>query len=117
MEIKKLTVNGKEYEFVNETVGTRNGFAHNTTLFVNGCRKGNARCNYLNRTWECYRYQTVMMNCVYGLKDREFERIKKEFMESKCYLKLTPNRKEELLIIIENDDYMKELNEVIKGLK
>ena len=34
MEIKKIEMNGKVYEFVNETKDTRHGFAHVSTLFI-----------------------------------------------------------------------------------
>ena len=70
MEIKKLTVNGKEYEFVNETVGTRNGFAHNTTLFVNGCRMGIIMYGFSD---------TLHLESVFSLNSRiiEIKNIKK----------------------------------------
>ena len=33
MDIKKVNVNGKTYEFVNESGNTRHGFYHKSTLF------------------------------------------------------------------------------------
>ena len=64
MTIRKININGNEYEFINESRSTRNGFAHDTTLFIDGRKHGEASCHYLNRTWESYRYQTVMKRCI-----------------------------------------------------
>lgn len=36
MEIKKMHIDENEIEFVNTSRSTRNGFAHDTTLFING---------------------------------------------------------------------------------
>jgi hypothetical protein len=64
MTIRKITVNGNEYQFINNSRSTRTGFAHDTTLFIDGREHGRASCHYINRTWECYRYQTVMKRCI-----------------------------------------------------
>ena len=69
MEIRKITVNGNEYQFINDSRNTRSGFAHDTTLFKNGREYSRATANYINRTWECYRYQTVMKRCISDIID------------------------------------------------
>ena len=48
----------------NEFISTRNGFNHKTSLFENEREIGNATCHYINRTWECYEYQTSMTRAV-----------------------------------------------------
>ena len=75
MEIRKITVNGNEYEFVNSSRSTRTGFAHDTTLFKNGYEIGRATCIYYNRTWECYRYQTVMQRCIKNIEENRYDRF------------------------------------------
>jgi hypothetical protein len=75
MEIRKITANGNEYEFINNSRSTRNGFAHDTTLFKNGCKIGTASCHYLNRTWEWYRYQTVMQRCIKNIEENRYNRF------------------------------------------
>ena len=57
--------NGKEYSIVCEFGKTRNGFKHTATVVVNGdCTLGSTKICYLNRTWECYTYQSVAMKAV-----------------------------------------------------
>lgn len=117
MEIRKITVNGKEYEFVNQSRDTRSGFAHDTTLFVNGYEEVNESCHYLNRTWECYRYQTVMLKAVDTLENWQIDRLTKNFKTEKGYTKLTPKRKEELNLILAADQTLNEYKEVKEKLK
>lgn len=54
MEIKKLKIGDNNIEFVCRSESTRNGFAHEVTMFVNNCERGSNRTHYLNRTWESY---------------------------------------------------------------
>lgn len=117
MEIKKINVNGRQYEFVNESRNTRNGFAHDTTLFINNCERVNQTCHYLNRTWECYRYQTVMLKAINTLEGWQIDRLTTKFKNEKGYAKLTAKRKEELNSILETDELLKEYKEVKNELR
>ena len=112
MEIRRIVVNGKEFQFVNESRSTRSGFAHDTTLFFNDCERVKHTCYYLNRTWECYRYQTSMICAVNELINSRENSLTYDFKNYNGYKKLTPNRKEELNKIIENDLWIKELKAV-----
>ena len=51
-------------EFKNKSFGTRNGFAHTSELFVDNELKASVKCNYLNRTWEAYTFQSAMKQAV-----------------------------------------------------
>ena len=95
MELRKFEIEGKEIEFVNESRGTRSGFAHDTTLFVDGYRVAEHTCHYLNRTWESYTYQTVMKCAVSDKIERLTDYLKYRFMEAKGYKKLTAIRRAE----------------------
>ena len=112
MEIRKIKVNEKEYEFVNSSRWTRNGFAHDTTLFINGYAETEHTCHYLNRTWECYTFQTVMFGAIRNLIDYRETYLTKQFKTDKGYTKLTAKRKEELKPILENDSLLKEYKAV-----
>lgn len=112
MEIRKIRVNGKEFEFVNTSRNTRSGFAHDTTLLINGYEEINHTCHYLNRTWECYRFQTVMLGAIRDLIDCRELYLTKNFKTEKGYTKLTANRKEELKPFLENDSLLKEYKAV-----
>lgn len=116
MEIKKFTVNGKEYEFVNSSRNTRNGFAHDTTLFINGVEKTENTCHYLNRTWECYRYQTVMMGAIRNLIVDRTTHLEKKYKEDNGFSKLTEKRRSALKDIFTNDSILNEYEEARKIL-
>lgn len=106
MELKKLNVCGREVEFVNNWRGTRSGFAHDTTLFINGIERVTATCHYINRTWECYAYQTVMCKAVAELKERLEGVLTEQFKAERGYKKITENRRVELNAYLNaNEDY------------
>ena len=39
---------------------TKNGFCHRATVFVNGNKKCSSVVSYCNRTWESYKFKTVL---------------------------------------------------------
>lgn len=116
MEIRKITVNGNEYEFVNDSRSTRHGFAHDTTLFKNDYVIRRASCHYLNRTWECYRYQTVMKHCVNNLIDSEYEDFIADYKAENNIKRLTAEKRAEADRVFETLETVKELREVYKQL-
>lgn len=61
MRIFKLDEN---YSVVCQSEGTRSGFRHLATLICNGYERGKAKCTYLNRTWECYEFESVLIKLV-----------------------------------------------------
>ena len=103
MEIRRFSIDGREIEFVNQSRGTRSGFAHDTTLFIDGCQRAEHTCHYLNRTWEWYTYQTVMLCAVDDLEDRRTAYLKAEFKRVNGYEKLTAKRKEEFEAVCKKD--------------
>lgn len=112
METRKITVNEKEYLFVNESRSTRHGFAHDTTLLINGCERVKHTCHYLNRTWECYTYQTSMYGAINEVINERIDYITKRFKENNGYSKLTEKRKIELNSVLDNDIFLKEYKAV-----
>lgn len=95
MEIKKFDIGNRHVEFVNEWGNTRNGFKHTTTMFINGCQRGKNTVHYLNRTWECYPYQTCMRGCVRELLENRIEKLKSDFKSQYGYSRMTQKRVEE----------------------
>lgn len=71
-----FNIDGEKFDFNCDSVDTRDGFAHIVDLYQNNNDLSNARENYLNRTWECYIYQTAMI-----------EAVKKAISERRDYLK------------------------------
>ena len=72
--MRQFTLSDK-YSVVCESSDTRNGFKHTATLLTNGRDTGETvKCNYLNRTWESYEYQSVLYKLIQkskGLDDEE----------------------------------------------
>lgn len=80
--------------FVNEWRKTRNGFRHETTLFLGSGPEGSARVDYCNRTWECYEYQTVMSRCVRDLIEQAKARQLHIWKSAHGYERMSPKRRE-----------------------
>lgn len=47
-----------------EFENTRSGFRHIAVLLINNCERDRAKCCYLNRTWECFQYESVLRKLV-----------------------------------------------------
>jgi len=75
----KLNIDGKEILFLNAFRDCPSGFMHETELYIDGWQASAARCHYINRTWERYAYQSVMLEAVHKLQEEEAEREKKAF--------------------------------------
>jgi hypothetical protein len=116
MTIRKIKVNGNEYQFVNSSRNTRSGFAHDTTLFKNDYEIAEASCHYLNRTWECYQYQTVMMCCINEEIDREYNRFIDHYKYTNGIKRMTAEKRAEADKEFESREDIKELRKVYKKL-
>ena len=81
MQLFKLDEN---YNVVCETKGTRNGFKHEAILLCNGYERGKAKCTYLNRTWESFTYESVLLKLVNDFFENE---------EKEKYLNVVKNLK------------------------
>ena len=73
-------------------------------MFINNYKQIENTCHYLNRTWESYRYQTVMRGCVYKLIKNRIGNLKSDFKNRNGYLKMTAKRNEEFENEIKDDD-------------
>lgn len=103
MEVVKKVINGVEYEFVNESRGNRSGFVHETRLFKDGRLIGERKVQYYNRTWERYRYQTVMRGLISGLIDSYEEEFKNRWKDKHSVKRLTQAKKEAVLEDLKNN--------------
>ena len=63
-------------EFKNSYGKTRNGFYHKTELYIDSKFILECKCNYINRTWESYPYQSVMKESLYKAIESEILREK-----------------------------------------
>lgn len=51
-------------EIICDVKKTRNGFKHEATLMINGDEQEITKINYLNRTWERYAYESVLLKLI-----------------------------------------------------
>lgn len=65
-----------KYTVICETKSTRQGFKHEATLLHNGYEKQKAKVCYLNRTWERFTYETVLLRVILHLENVEQEHYK-----------------------------------------
>jgi len=63
----------KNYSVVCQSEKTRNGFRHVATLLKGGQEIARAKCTYLNRTWECYEFESVLYEIVNNFSGQEKE--------------------------------------------
>ena len=116
MKIVKFKTHKRSFEFVCDARNTTNGFAHDATLFIDGCREEMATCYYLNRTWERWGYQSVCLECIWKLIKRREEVLKERYKTYNGISRVTAKRKKELEEIIKKDDRIKLLKAAKKVL-
>ena len=63
-------------EFINTAKNIKNGFYHKTKLYIDSEFILECKCNYLNRTWESYPYQSVMKQALDNALESEILREK-----------------------------------------
>ena len=104
MGLHRLAIDGKEIIFINTWRGTGSGFLHETELYIDGWQAGAARCHYINRTWERYSYQSVMLEAVHKLQEEETDREKHRFRELHGIKNIMARHKPELAVKLENNE-------------
>lgn len=79
-------INGESYTIDCYTTDTRDGFCHHASIYLNG-REYKARVSYLNRTWETFRFESVINRLIAKLPAKlraDFKKWFIEFEEAKC---------------------------------
>lgn len=102
MDIIKKTIGNHEYTFYCKYVNCRDGFSHTCELYMNGWRINSSRRHYINRTWESYRYQSVMLDAVRNELDYIVNKGIDEYKESNGIQRLIKARREKVLDAIHN---------------
>lgn len=110
-EITKI-INGIEYKFVNECYGNSSGFVHKTDLFKDGKCIGHNKCQYYNRTWEVYTYQSVMKGLVYGLIEDFSKAFRDSWKEKHGIKRLTETKRKTMMEDLEKMPSYIELKEL-----
>ena len=98
METKRIEIDGKDYLFICESWDTRSGFAHGCRMVdaENWETAAEAKRFYLNRTWECWRYQSVILDAIDKMKGYRAERIADKLRSANGWKNITKKRREAL---------------------
>lgn len=115
-EAKTFNLNGNEYVFTNDSGSNRCGFYHRSILYVNGNRKAENKVNYLNRTWEVYRYQTAMKGLVSKLMSDRLDRLEYDFKKANKYRRMTDKRRVDFEKVTSADSLLLEYKELYSKL-
>ena len=107
--------NEKDFTFICAYRSNRSGFVHECELKI-GAQTFESKCQYYNRTWERYTYQTVMFSALSYYKDYIVSRLKEDFLDLKGYKKMTSKIKPEFEKLLAENPIMKEIAEVRKEL-
>lgn len=75
------TVQGSEVRIDNYFNSYNSGFSHTSKLYIDGLPINSAVVGYINRTWECYSYQTSAIRAVENAIS-DFTETKKEILQA-----------------------------------
>ena len=117
MGLHRLAIDGKEIIFINTWRGTGSGFLHETKLYIDGWPASSGRCRYINRTWERYAYQSVMLQAVYTLQEEETAREKAKFLQANGYKNMMEHRKAAFLDYLANNETLALYKKIEEALR
>lgn len=107
MEVKRIKIDGREFAFICDWRSTRNGFAHDVTMMENWNTVAKATRHYINRTWECWSYQSAILDAIQKAMDREVDWATRKVKRENGWTKLTAKRLEAFSAVLENNpDYV-----------
>lgn len=109
METRTKNIDNRTYTFVNEFINRRDGFNHKTTLLCNGVELVTNNVHYINRTWECYTYETSMRGAVNTLIDSKLNRHIARYKEENGIIRFKKGEKDRVIADFKASDIYKEL--------
>ena len=91
-------------DFTNRYGSTRSGFFHESKLYFDSELLSSAKLSYLNRTWECYPYQSAMKQAVRNAIENEIaeEKSKRQIKRLTKQLREQIENESELIILLKD---------------
>ena len=120
MKLDRIEIDLVPFTFVCETKNTHYGFTHVCRLFeFDNCYNEleKATATYYNRTWEKYRYQTVMLAAVQKRIEHVIADEKKCFMLANNLKRLAGANKEQFEKLMQENGYILKLQKLKKDLQ
>lgn len=110
------------FSWICKSENTRNGFKHTATLNISTTsdtfgKTSGATCYYINRTWECYKYQTVIIKTLDELLANIYGYNRTLFKLKHNFARMTPKRLEMLDAILRENTFYITLLDVKKIMK
>lgn len=102
METITKKIGNNVYDFYCEFVDCRDGFSHTCDIYKNGRHLVSDRRHYINRTWESYRYQSVMLGAVQYELNYIVQNAINKYKEANGITRLVKARREKVLDAIHN---------------
>ena len=106
----------KNYVIVNYSGWTKSGFYHESILLHYDSEVNRSKINYINRTWECYLFQTSMQSVVSKVKDKLVKEYLQYFKIKFNVTRMTAKNKEQFETYIKDKKDLKELDLIYKEL-
>ena len=117
MEYITKTINGAEFMFCVSARNTRSGFAHDCVLLHNGRMIAHDTAHYLNRTWESYRFQSVMLGAVDNAICEARERIEQDEKTRNGWQRLTAERRAHIDTVVDANAAIITLRDLLDAVR
>ncbi len=96
-------INGRGVVIANYFNSYNYGFSHTSRLSVDGRDLSENVVGYINRTWECFNYQTSALGAVSKAIDSRKEAIKRAYKNSNGIQRVTKRHSEKLEAMYDSD--------------
>ena len=117
MERIEFELNGHTITFDCDARDTRNGFAHDARFCIDYRFWWSSTANYLNRTWEHWRFQSVCLSCVSHEIESRIELLKLQYKIDHSISRLSGKaHKEAFQKIVDSDKWVVLLRDIKKVL-
>lgn len=120
MKLARIEIDLMPFTFVLETKNTHYGFIHHCYMFEfdrGYSETEKASATYYNRTWEKYRYQSVMLAAVQKRIDHAIAEEKTCFMLANNLKRLAGANKERFEKLVQENGYIIKLQKLKKNLQ
>ena len=95
MKVFSVNFQGEKNSIYCKYENTRNGFKHVATMYYNR-NTYVAVCYYLNRTWECFEYQSVIRKLYCIISDEMKEKAVEEWKTTKGKKRISKTERERI---------------------
>ncbi len=104
----QVTIDDLQFTFDCKSRSTRSGFAHDCVLRIANTDKGvnvytAVSACYCNRTWETYRYETVILKALNQTREMYFDIEKRTMSDMLDWKRFSAKRLEKLYLQLENN--------------